>query len=279
MAILTFNLGPEASKFVVGETAKTSAFLKASTQIVLPANGTAVPVIGKATAGLVVRGDQKPVSNPATSVNVIVPQTIACIIPMHKDLVTDTANIVDVVQTAGATALAEAIDSLVATGFDPNGTAAPANFGHLDTADTVVVTDRASFVAALKAVALSGKRADSIVLSTPLLYDLDAETNVTTGAPVFNIVGMTEGTINGIPFYTFDSADSIGYIGAFKSASKWGTVSGIEVKVSDEASVTIDGVLQSLYERNLVAVRIEARYGFNFQSINNFVKFGAGALS
>lgn len=267
MAILNLNLPAEASSELWTEVAKTSAIQRASARTVLSGNGTAVPVLGSATADWVERGDQKHVSTPSTGVKQIQPYTLATIIPVHKDLLNDVPGMLVAIQQDGVNALAQEFDNTVLFGTAPG-----TNFHTFENADTVTVTDRASFVAALKATIAGGRTADSIVLTTGLFYTLDGYTNATTGQPVFNIDGST---INGIPYFLIDSQLEVGVIGAFRNGARWGTVEGIEIDVDKSASITQNGELISLWERNLVGVRIEARFGFQVANEDNFVKFGS----
>jgi HK97 family phage major capsid protein len=62
-----------------------------------------------------------------------------------------------------------------------------------------------------------------------------------------------------------------GYVGDWNQAA-WGVVGGITYDVSDEATVTINGSLVSLWEQNLVAIRAEAEYGFLVNDPDAFVQ-------
>lgn len=63
----------------------------------------------------------------------------------------------------------------------------------------------------------------------------------------------------------------MGYGGDWSQAA-WGVVGGINYSVSDQATVTINGTLTSLWENNLVAVRAEAEYGFLVNDVNAFIQ-------
>ena len=64
---------------------------------------------------------------------------------------------------------------------------------------------------------------------------------------------------------------TVGFAGDWSKCA-WGTVGGITMDISTEATVTIGGQLVSLYENNLVAVRAEAEYGFTVADKDAFVK-------
>lgn len=63
----------------------------------------------------------------------------------------------------------------------------------------------------------------------------------------------------------------LGYVGDWTQAA-WGVVGGISYDVSDEATVTINSSLVSLWEQNLVAIRAEAEYGFLVNDTDAFVQ-------
>lgn len=67
------------------------------------------------------------------------------------------------------------------------------------------------------------------------------------------------------------SDDVIGFGGEWTQAA-WGVVGGINYSVSDQATVTIDGSLVSLWENNLVAIRAEAEYGWLVNDVDGFVQ-------
>jgi hypothetical protein len=78
---------------------------------------------------------------------------------------------------------------------------------------------------------------------------------------------MGEGVANGT---------LLGFGGDFRKVA-WGVVGGITYDVSDQATVTINGVLTSLWEHNLVAIRAEAEYGLVIADTEAFVKYASAA--
>jgi hypothetical protein len=63
----------------------------------------------------------------------------------------------------------------------------------------------------------------------------------------------------------------LGYGGDWSQAV-WGSVGGISYDVSDEAPVTINGTLVSMWENNLVGIRAEAEFGFLVNDVDAFVQ-------
>jgi HK97 family phage major capsid protein len=75
----------------------------------------------------------------------------------------------------------------------------------------------------------------------------------------------------------YDAATkTYGFAGDWSQAA-WGAVGGISYNVSTEATVTINGVLTSLWENNLVAILAEAEYGFLVNDPASFVRFANNA--
>ena len=247
------------SGLIFAAVSKASAFQQAATQIALPGTGTVVHSIGKTTASVVGETDIKPVSTPALATKTVQAHTFSVLVPVSNQLLSDASAVVNVIRNEAPKAIAAKFDAIVAG----EGTA-PANFAALDAANSTSVTDYASFVGALGAVAANGSRPTAVVLSTALFYELLAVVNG-LGAPAFAI---TDSTINGLPYYLYDSANAEGYVGDF-SRSVWGNVEGVSVATSDSATITGVG---NLFERNMTAIRVEARLGFQVADIADFVK-------
>lgn len=256
----SLSLLPQDSGIILSAVSKASAFQAAARQIALSGTGNTVHSIGKATASVVGETDVKPVSTPALATKTVSANTFSVLVPVSNQLLADASAVVNVIRNEAPKAIAEKYDAVVATGVD-----APANFAHLEAAASQAVTDRASFVAALGTVAANGGRPSAVVLSTAMFYNLLAVTVAGTGAPAFDI---TDSTINGLPYFLYDSAAVEGFVGDF-SRAVWGNVEGISVATSDSATITGVG---NLFERNMTAIRVEARLGFQIADLADFVK-------
>lgn len=104
----------------------------------------------------------------------------------------------------------------------------------------------------------------------------------TSGRPIFQDLPATEGSprvsrLIGRPAYfskAVHQADStVEAIGGDWTQAAWGVIGGISYAVSTEASVTINGTLSSVWEKNLVAIRLEAEYGFVVNDADAFVQY------
>ena len=103
----------------------------------------------------------------------------------------------------------------------------------------------------------------------------------TAGRPLFAeaaytgaVPALRSGSVLGRTTYMHENVGegkTVGFAGDWSKCA-WGTVGGITMDISTEATVTIGGQLVSLYENNLVAVRAEAEYGFAVADKDSFVK-------
>jgi hypothetical protein len=83
---------------------------------------------------------------------------------------------------------------------------------------------------------------------------------------------MGEGISTAVVTGTPNTGGVVGYGGDWSQAA-WGVVGGITYDVSTEATVTINGALTSLWEKNLVAIRAEAEYGWLVNDVDAFQPF------
>lgn len=267
MVALSFNLPAEATTELITKVTKASAFQSAARKQYVPGTGAATPVLGAVEAGWNGRGEKKKVSTPGTDSKLIMPYNLAVMIPLANELFEDdkTDQLEEAIIAQGVGALARKFDETV-LGLN----AAPgSDFHTFATTDTVQVTDRATFVAALAAVAQSGATPDSFVLSSSLYYELLGAT-LANGNAAFDI---RDNRINGIEYFIVDGVtEKIGVLGAFKTQAVWGTVSDVHIKTSDTASWTkgVDTVGHA-FEENVTLTRIEGRFGFQVADEDAFV--------
>jgi hypothetical protein len=103
----------------------------------------------------------------------------------------------------------------------------------------------------------------------------------TTGRPIYTPLDSADfdgrGRLMGRPSFMGEGVASanltsvVGYAGDFSEA-RWGVVSNIAFRITDQASVTINGSLVSTFENNLVAILAEAEYGFLVNDVDAFSK-------
>lgn len=259
-------LPPKVEEELVVKVSGGSALQKAARRVILPGSGLTTQALTNTDAQFVGEGAKKPVVENAFTQTTMNPYKIAKIVPLTKELKDDKPAIMNAIQV-------ESVDSLGRT-FDKAGTGnlstpVPAGFSVLTTADSVEISNYTTLIAALGAVESNGGEASAFVLSKPMIRKLQGLVDG-FGRQLLNI---SDSDIQGIPYYTYKSTKAEGFVGDFAGDARWGIVPGsFEVSISEHASITINGELVSLWEQNMVGVRVEGRYGFSIGNIQNFRK-------
>lgn len=281
-------LKPDQAAPYFAQARQNSIVQALAREVPLGANGVEVPIVtSKATAGWVAEGGQKPASNGALGLKTLTPKKIAAIAVVSAEVVrANPGNYIQLFKDDVAEAMALAFDAAVL-----HGTNSPFGAGqNLDaTTKAVELTSNSAthtmyddVVAALSLLVagkkkLTGFAFDSIeeprflggkdASGRPLFLDAPyADTALTSG----RIIGRKSIMADGIA--TADGTSVVGYAGDW-SQIVWGRVGGITYDVSTEATVTINGVLTSLWEHNLVAIRAETEFGALINDTGSFVKF------
>ncbi len=292
---------PEQSTPIFNQARRMSVFQQLIRQVPLGANGKAIPVVtGKPVAGWVDEGAQKPASSGSRTLKTIAPKKLAAIVVNSEEVVrANPGGYITDLRDDLSEAFALAFDAAVAhdkladgSGTGPfstyldqttkvveigsHTTAQGGVHADLNDALALLVNDRTNGVGKR----LTGWAFDSILEPVfngqvdsngrPLFIDQPVDVDTagilrlgrTMGRPSF--IGDGVGTVNG--------TSVVGYAGDFTQAA-WGVVGGISYSVSNQATVTIDGELVSLWENNLVAIRAEAEYGFLLNDAASIVKF------
>lgn len=274
---------------------QTSVVQQLGRQVQLGATGVDIPVItSKPSAGWVAEGGQKPATQGAMALKNMSPKKIAAIAVVSAEVVrANPGNYVNLFRDEIAEAFAVAFDAAAL-----HGTSTPfttfidqsTKSVELGTSTAGAGSTYADINAGLKLLVDDGKRL------TGFAFDLRAEPVLnaavdTTGRPLFidsplsepnpvvrpgSLLGrpafMGEGISTAVVTGTPNTGGIVGYGGDWSQVA-WGTVGGITYDVSTEATVTVNGVLTSLWERNLVAIRAEAEYGFLVNDVAAFVKY------
>jgi len=292
---------PSIASAIFERAARSSVVQSLATRVPLAGNGTSIPfVTGRPTAGWVSEADTKPASSGSMTLKAIEPKKLACILVVSSEVVrANPGGYMDAMRNSLAEAFAVAFDYAALHDAGPSGSAGGGPFStYIDQttkSKELGATAQASggiygdFVAALGAVVAdtdaSGRRyrvtgwaLDDVV--EPVILGQTS----TTGEPVFVERPMDEttaaarpGRLLGRPSFMGEGVaspnqtDVVGYGGDWSQAA-WGVVGGISYGVSTEASVTINGSLVSAFEKNLVAIRAEAEYGFVVADPEAFVK-------
>lgn len=275
-------LTPEQSNEIFAKAIEQSAIMRLAERVSLPGSGLSIPVItGEPTADFVAETEEKPVSNSTFSTKTMTPYKIAVIEMFSMEFRRDFRRLYD--------ELARRLPAALSTKFDAtvfHGTAPGTGFDVLAnvTAEDIATDPYAGLVNAYGDIAANNYRPTGFALSPAaevLLYGAVDK----NGRPLFlpTIADGSVGSILGAPVvktshvYESGSPDVIGFVGDWSQA-KYGIVDGINVSISDQATIN-DGTNQiNMWQRNMFAVRAEFEVGFICADTDAFVKLTAAAV-
>lgn len=260
-------LPTDLSQEIIQKTQEQSAVMQMARQIALPGRGLTIPVItSDPTAAWVDETDAKPVSNPGLTQKVMQAYKLAVIVPFSMEFRRDAAALYD--------ALVERLPLALASKFDAtvyHGTAPGSNFDTFASATAQSIASPntyAGFVAADADIASNGGIMNGIILSpqgkSAVLGALDGDNR-----PLF-INSVAEGVVPTIlgartelnkAAYKAGTPNVVGIAGDWTQAM-YGTVEGVRISYSEDAALTINNTLTSLFEHNMFAVRAEIEVGF-----------------
>lgn len=292
----------EISTPIFERAARQSVVQQLARQIPLGMNGKAVPVItGRPAAGWVDEGAAKPATKGTRALKTMTPKKLACIVVNSAEVVrSDPAGYVSGMKNELAEAFAIAFDYASLHNLGGDGTGSGPFATYLDQATKVqeiggttqanggvfidlkeAMTDIVSDTDATgRRYRLTGWAIDSVLepvfwgqvdtTGRPIWTDLPQDAvNGFLGTGVGNLLGRKAFIGEGVA--TPNLTTVVGYGGDWSQAA-WGVVGGITYDVSDQATVTINGSLVSLWENNLIAIRAEAEYGFLVNDVDAFTK-------
>ena len=286
-------LEPVLAQDYFAEVEATSIVQRLARKIPMGPTGVRIPHWeGSVSAGWVAEGGQKPITKGDMSKQDVVPHKIATIFVESAEVVrANPANYLGTMRTKVATAIAVAFDRAVLHGVDT-----PFSSSVADTAQAVdfEADPYDALNAGLTTLIAAGRKWTGTLLA-PKTEPIVNGAKDGNGRPLFleiappaltNIV-TREGTVLGRPTVIHDhagdatDADLLGVMGDF-SQIIWGQVGGLTYDVSDNASLDIsvaqDGSqIVSLWQNNLVAVRVEAEFGVLINDVNAFVKLNESA--
>ncbi|MDQ0793562.1 phage major capsid protein [Streptomyces sp. B1I3] len=284
------NLPLSVSDEIWGTLQEASAVMQLARKINLPGSGVTVPMVtGDAVASWVNETDEKPVSDSTVSSKSITPYKIAVIETFSNEFKRDIPGLYAELARRLPAALALAFDKTVF-----HATTAPgSNFDLLEGAPVLTVdatNTYADLVAVDASISNAGGVLNGFALSPKGRGVLLAATD-STNRPLFISNLQTENGVSSVlgspvvlsrAAYKADAAgddgEVIGFAGDWSSAV-YGTVNGIEVSMSDQATVTKGGTQLNLWQRNMFALRAEVEIGFAVSNLNHFVKITSGVNS
>lgn len=273
------TLPTEVSAEIIQKTQEASAIMTLARQIALPGRGLTIPVIsGDPEAAWVDETDAKPVSNPTLTTKIMQAYKLAVIVPFSDEFARDARALYDALISRLPGALALKFDSTVFHGAAPgsnfdtfaavtaqsiSGSGDSPMYGALVAADT----DIATHGGILNGFAFSPQGKGELLAALdgdgrPLFVNSAADGAVPRliGAPVAYTKGAykagsaASGNDPAVP-------DVIGFAGDWTQAM-YGTVEGVRIDMSNQATLTISNSAVNLWERNMFAVRAEIEVGF-----------------
>jgi HK97 family phage major capsid protein len=288
-------LNRDQSAAIFDQAARTSVVQRLAQRVTLGINGQSIPVVtGKISAGWVSEGAQKPASKGTMALKTMDPKKIAAIAVVSAEVVrANPGNYMNLIRPQIAEAFATAFDAAAFYGTSSPFTTNLATgssvqeFTGVTPAFTAVYDD---LNAGLGTLVNGGKKLTGWAFDNRMEPVLNGAKD-SQGRPIFTETfsgGATEtaepvraGRILGRNAFIGDgvydaTTKTYGFAGDWSQVA-WGAVGGISYSVSTEATVTINGVLTSLWENNLVAVLAEAEYGFLVNDPASFVRFANNA--
>lgn len=264
---------------ILERTRGASAVMQLARQITLPGNGAVIPVItADPTAAWVGETGQKTVSTPSLSQKTMQAYKLAVIVPFSDEFKRDRAALYNALIERLPGALAYKFDQTVIGAVDKPGE----NFDNLATATAQSLvasgghTTYKGLVAAYSDIAAYGA-VNGFALS-PAGMGLVLGAVDTTGHPIFvasaqdgpagRILGQSVIEARGLYKAGAAAAGSgtgtpavVGVAGDWTKAL-WGTVEGVKIGISDQATLTIGSDNVNLWQHNMFAVKAEIEVGF-----------------
>lgn len=265
---------------ILSKVAESSVVQQAAQQVTLPGAGQSYQTLtGEPTASWVGETEAKPVSRATFGTKTMTPYKLAVIEPFSNEFRRDLPALYNELVARLPQALGKKFDETVL-----NGTAPGSGFDTLATADAISLATGVydGIVSGITSIGTAGYDANGIVIAPQgeaLLYsEKDAQER-----PLFINNVVTDGTIGSIlgrPVYKSrhvfadGTPDTLGFIGDWTRA-KWGTVEGVQIRISSEATLTDGDGTINLFEQNMFAVLAEIEVGFIVQDIAAFNKLTA----
>ena len=267
----TIALPGQVSGEIWQKTQESSAVMGLARRIALPGLGVTIPVItGDPEAAWVGETDKKPVKRGTLATKQMTPYTLAVIVPFSNQFRRDLPGLYDALVQRLPNALGKKFDQTVFGGV----TAPGSNFDTLKgcTAQEIGLGAYKGLVAADADVAAHDGILSGWVLSPQgkavLLNAVDGNkrplfiNSVAEGA-VPMILGARASYSKGA--YIADSTGAkknvVGFGGDWTQAV-YGTVEGVQITISDQATLEDGGTTINLFQQNMFAVRAEIEVGF-----------------
>lgn len=264
------DLPTEVSSEIIQKTQESSSVMQLARSITLPGRGITIPVIaGDPEPAWVNETEKKKVADPQLSTKKMTAYKMAVIVPFSMEFRRDNAALYNALVNRLPLKLAELFDATVFGKVEKPGE----NFDQLSDATAYDISKNTydGLVAADTAIAVAGYASNGYVIS-PQGKGILLAAKDTTGRPLF-INSVAEGAVPmilGTPTKQTKGAyvakgtstpEIVGAVGDWTQAVV-GNVSGIQVSVSDQATLDTSAGTINLWQQNMFAVRAEIELGF-----------------
>jgi HK97 family phage major capsid protein len=282
------NLPQAVSSEIWASTIDASAVMQVARQIALPGSGISIPMItADAVADWVAETEEKPVSRPTLSNKSMTPYKLAVITPFSNEFRRDLPALYRECARRLPLALGKKFDETV---FAASG-APGSNFDQLGGVATLTVDSTGTFgdvAAVVNALAAAGADLSHWVVN-PALHGLLLTSVDGFGHQYFvpgDTPGRNVGSVFGAPVVktratlptgSGATADVLGYAGDFAGSAVWGSVEGVQISVSDQATLHDGATTINLWQRNMFALRAEIEVGFRVRDTTHFVRLNDGS--
>ena len=255
------------SNEILAKVAEDSVVQRVSRRVSLPGSGVSFQQItGEPTAAWVGETAVKPVSNPTVANKTMTPYKLAVIETFSNEFRRDKAALYEALVGRLPAALAKKFDTTVMHGTAP-GTGFSVLSGSTAVALGTSVYD--GTVTALGEIAAAGYDMNGLVFSPQgeqLLYgEKDGNdrplfiNNASTDGSIGTVLGR--GVFKSRAAYAAGTPNTIGFAGDWSQAM-YGTVEDVQIKISDQASLTVGAETINLFQQNMFAVLAEIEVGF-----------------
>jgi HK97 family phage major capsid protein len=266
----SIDLPVEVSQEILQKTQEASAIMQLARQIALPGRGTAINVItSDPSASWVGETEAKPVSDPGLATKVMRAYKLAVIVPFSNEFRRDVASLYDAIVERLPRALAQKFDATV---FG-NGSAPGSDFDTFAnvTAQAIGADAYAGLVAADGDIAAHGGIMNGVVLAPQgksiLLGATDNDkrplfiNSVAEGAIPMVLGARTVQSKGAYVAGTSPAPNKVGIVGDWTQAM-YGTVEGVKIDYSLDATLVDGNTTINLFQQNMFAVRAEIEVGF-----------------
>lgn len=255
---------------VIQKTQEQSAVMALARQVQLPGNGLSVPVILSDPEAEWVKEEtaERKVSTGTLETKKMVTYALSVIVPFSNKFRRDASMLYNAIADRIPGVLAKKFDNTVFGGTDAPGE----NFDTFNSITQQLLTPETAYdglVAADTDIAVHNGWANGYILS-PQARGLMLQSKDNNGRPLF-INSVVDGAIpsllstpvyNSRGAYVKGSTNSVvGVLGDWTKAV-YGTVEGIKVTVSDQATVNNGSEQINLFQRDMFAIKAEIEVGF-----------------